>query len=89
VPAHHQPIEDPTPQVRIEVVDHLPPGRLVARAEAPHETVFLVLAGLTERDFPTFLSQLEGVMKEAVESQTWGRCPVGASIMRHTMAITS
>jgi len=73
VSGHHQPIEDPTPQVRFEIVDHLPNGRLVARAEVAHETVFLVDAARAQQNFPLFLRQFEGVCQEAVASRMWAR----------------
>jgi hypothetical protein len=59
--------------VRFEIVDHLPNGRLVARAEAPHETVFLVDEAGAVKDFPRFLEQIEGCCQEAVASQAWAR----------------
>lgn len=77
VPGQQQ-TEDVSPNVRIEVVDHLPQGRLVARVEAEHDTVFVVDEQGSAADFPTFLRQLEGVMQEAVESGTWERTPVHA-----------
>jgi hypothetical protein len=54
-------------------VDHLPQGRLVARVEAEHDTVFVVDEPRSAANFHTFLQQLEGVMQEAVESRTWER----------------
>ena len=67
-----QPIEDSNPRVRVEVVDHLPQGRLVARFETAHETVILV-AKDAFLDFPAFLCQLEAVLNEGVESDLWQR----------------
>jgi hypothetical protein len=68
---HYQ--EDSSPIVRVEVVDHLPQGRRVARFEAEHETV--IAAVDPGKDFEGFLHELEGVLQEAVESQTWKRQP--------------
>lgn len=67
--AHSQHDEDPTPQVQIERVDHLPDGRLVGRAEMPHETLILVCDG-AEKDFPAFLTELRGVLQEGVSMWT-------------------
>lgn len=66
---HYQ--EDSSPIVRVEVVDHLPQGRRVARFEAEHETVIAVVN--SPENFAEFLRQLEGVLQEAVESDTWRR----------------
>lgn len=50
----------------------LPQGRLVARIEAPHDTVIAAVVPKPD-EFHTFLSQLEGVLQEAVDSGTWNR----------------
>lgn len=65
-------IEDASPHVRVEIVDALPQGRLVARIEAEHDTVIAAVVPEPE-DFPAFLNQLEGVLREAVESGAWNR----------------
>jgi hypothetical protein len=64
-------IEDQSPHVRIEVVDHLPQGRFVARLEAEHDTIFAVVTPKPD-EFDAFLAQFEGVMQEGVDS-VWGR----------------
>nr|BFD90668.1 hypothetical protein KitaXyl93_20280 [Kitasatospora sp. Xyl93] len=69
-------LNDRSPIVRIEVVDHLPNGRLVARLEAPHCTTFVVNGeGLPEEVKPYF-EEMEGLMREAVESALWNRNPL-------------
>lgn len=65
-------IRDSSPHVRVEPVDYLPQGRLVARIEAAHDTVIAAVPP-KPGEFPLFLSQLEGVLREAVESRTWSR----------------
>lgn len=64
-------IKDASPRVQIEV-QRLPEGRLVARVEAAHH-VFLLIDPAARRRPAEFLRQLEGVLQEAVTSQTWGR----------------
>lgn len=67
---HHN--EDSTPRVRVEVVDHLPQGRRVARFESEHDTVIAV--DNSDGNIPSdFLCELEGVLREAVESGLWER----------------
>jgi hypothetical protein len=73
---HHQPIDDSSPQVRFESVDHLPDGRLVARAEYAHETVFLVVEVEAVKDFPRFLLELAAVCQEGIATQMWQRAPI-------------
>ncbi|NUQ95601.1 MAG: hypothetical protein HOY79_03225 [Streptomyces sp.] len=70
------PIPDKSPLVRIKVVDHLPDGRLVARVEAPQQTVFAVNGENMPDGFKPYLDEFEAVMQEAVESLTWERNPL-------------
>ncbi|MFI6117429.1 hypothetical protein [Kitasatospora sp. NPDC051164] len=57
------------------MADHLPDGRLVARVEAPHQTVFLVNGEKLPPGMDPFLREFEDVMREAVETQ-WERNPL-------------
>ncbi|MGW4695130.1 hypothetical protein ACWEO1_22440 [Kitasatospora cineracea] len=50
----------------------LPKGRFVARIEAPHDTVIAAVVPKPD-EFPAFMSQLEAVLQEAVESGNWSR----------------
>jgi nitrogenase subunit NifH len=71
VSEEQQIIEDQSPRVRIEVVDHLPQGRLVARFEVEHDTIFAVVVPRPDQMFE-FFRQFEGVMQEGVDSM-WSR----------------
>lgn len=66
-----QDIEDQSPRVRIEFVDHLPQGRLVARFEVEHDTIFAVVVPKPD-EMAAFFQQFEGVMQEGVDSM-WSR----------------
>lgn len=68
-------LNDPSPLVRIEVADHLPDGRLVARVEAPHQTVFVVNGAKLPPGTGPLLKEFEDLMQEAVETQ-WQRNPL-------------
>ncbi|MFB7910142.1 hypothetical protein ACFC1T_27270 [Kitasatospora sp. NPDC056076] len=72
----HLNIPDRSPLVRIEVVDHLPDGRLVARIESPHQTVFIVNGENLPDGFKPYLAEFEVLMQEAVESLMWQRSPL-------------
>lgn len=67
---------DRSPLVRIEVVDHLPDGRLVGRVESPHETVLVINGENLPDDARPYFDQLKGVMREGVESHLWERNPL-------------
>lgn len=64
---------DRSPLVRIEVVDHLPDGRLVGRVESPHETVFVINGENLPADAKPYFAELEGVMREGIDSHMWER----------------
>jgi hypothetical protein len=70
------PIDDPTPRVRFEEVDHLPDGRLVAQVEYEHETVFAVVTSGFPDTLPEFFRQMESVTNASIATGAWGRRPL-------------